>query len=93
MLLNTDERCEGLYTWERGDQRSAIDLVVVNEYFYSRFMKMEIDEERNMVEFSDHCMISVFFEAKRIQRKLVEEQEERFYYKFTEDIKNCLEKR
>ena len=31
ILLNSDEKCQGTYTWGRGNQKSAIDLVIVNE--------------------------------------------------------------
>ena len=45
-LLNSDEKCLGTSTWGRaGNQRSAIDLVKVNENMYRYFIGMEIDEE------------------------------------------------
>ena len=31
ILLNIDSRCEGTYTWQRGEQKSAIDLIMVNQ--------------------------------------------------------------
>ena len=31
ILLNSDEKCQGTYTWVRGNQKSAIYLVIVNE--------------------------------------------------------------
>ena len=64
-LLNADERCSGRYTWartmrgERENQRSAIDMVLVNREVYSRFRGMEIDEDREEVDLSDHSLITV----------------------------------
>ena len=29
-LLHIDSRCKGTYTWQRGEQKSAIDLIRVN---------------------------------------------------------------
>ena len=31
ILLNIDRRCKGTYTWQRGEQKSAIDLIMVNQ--------------------------------------------------------------
>ena len=33
-LLNLDAACEGIYTWSRNEQRSAIDFVLVNRKCY-----------------------------------------------------------
>ena len=61
-LLNMDERCEGLYTWKRGKQRSAIDFMLVNRKMYEMFEKMTIDENREKVDLSDHSLMSAEFD-------------------------------
>ena len=35
ILMNIDNKCRGTYTWERGESRSAIDLVLTNERGYA----------------------------------------------------------
>ena len=59
ILLNAEEKCSGKYTWSRGEQKSAIDFVLVNENMYKRIQKMEIDEEQEVIDYSDHNLITV----------------------------------
>ena len=37
ILLNFDSRCKGTYTWQNGEQKSAIDLIMVNQCGYEKF--------------------------------------------------------
>ena len=48
ILLNIDSRCKGTYTWQRGEQKSAIDLIMVNQCGYEKFDEMEVDEKREI---------------------------------------------
>lgn len=64
ILMNIDEKCTGTYTWERGEWKSAIDLVLTNERVYGKFKKMMIDERREVLDISDHCMIIVDMEME-----------------------------
>ncbi|CAL4068271.1 unnamed protein product, partial [Meganyctiphanes norvegica] len=59
ILLNADCKCKGLYTRCRGDQKSAIDMVMVNEEMYRMCNKMEIDETKEIISFSDHNLINI----------------------------------
>ena len=59
ILLNLEERCEGTYTWECGERKSVIDLVMVNGKAYEQFAGMKIDEDREEFDLSDHAMITV----------------------------------
>ena len=61
ILLNLDEKCIGEYTWQRREQRSAIDFILANEGGYSRFRGMTIDEARNEIDLSDHCLVTARF--------------------------------
>ena len=84
VLLNIDERCEGVYSWERGDHKSAIDLVMVNDTLYRSFKRMEVDEERNRSDISDHCWISTWWSLATQKRKQ-EGWIEKKYYSLTEE--------
>ena len=86
ILLNCDERCEGTFTWERGEQRSAIDFVMANEVMYRRFLGMKIDENREVTEVSDHCVVDTHLRIEMKGRQLEgKEWHEAEYFKFTEE--------
>ena len=59
VLMNADDKCEGVYTWKRGNQRSAIDFILVNEYVYERCGRMIIDEDKEVIDFSVHCLVTM----------------------------------
>ena len=60
-LLNAREETKGLYTWERGEQKSVIDYVLVNEEMELHIDKMEIDENKELMDISDHNLIKLSF--------------------------------
>ncbi|XP_068205230.1 uncharacterized protein PF3D7_1120000-like [Palaemon carinicauda] len=102
ILLNVDEKCKGAYTWERGDQRSAIDLVLVNKEMYEYFDEMNIDEEKDEVDISDHNLTEVEVSVKAtIENYKKGFWKESMYYKtdeeslreYREELKNNLESR
>ncbi|XP_068250210.1 probable inactive protein kinase DDB_G0270444 [Palaemon carinicauda] len=97
-----DEKCKGTYTWERGDQRSATDLVLVNKEMYEYFDEMNIDEEKDKVDISDHNLIEVEVSVKaKIENYKKGFWKESMYYKtdeeslreYREELKNNLESR
>ena len=59
VILNMDDRCEGVYTRIQGREKSVIDYYLVNEEMFSLFKKMEIDEEKGIFDLSDHCYFKV----------------------------------
>ena len=59
MLMNADDKCKGTYTWSARGQRSAIDMVFVNRRLYEVCGEMRIDEEKDIIDSSDHCLISL----------------------------------
>ena len=59
ILMNLQQECEGTYTWQRGEQRSVIDFVVTNRNGYELCQKMSIDEERDIMDISDHNLITI----------------------------------
>ena len=65
MLMNGDEKCEGTYTREQGNQKTAIDMVMVNRALYDKCKGMKIDEEKDIIDISDHNLISIEFKARQ----------------------------
>ena len=58
-LMNADERCKGTYRWGRLGQKSAIDMILVNNAVFKCCGEMFIDESGLEVNFSDHNMVSL----------------------------------
>ena len=67
ILLNLDEKCEGRYTRVRGEQRTTVDYILVNKKIYDMFENMRIDENKEVMENSDHVIMSM--ELKTESRK------------------------
>ena len=65
IMLNYDNRCKGEITWKRGKQKSTIDYIMVNEIMYDQFIDMNIDEEEEIFERSDHNLLTARFQIKR----------------------------
>ena len=73
ILLNIDSRCKGTYTWQR-EQKSAIDLIMVNQCGYEKFDEMEVDEKREIYDLSDHCMVRLRLKIKKNKQKKEKEE-------------------
>lgn len=52
ILLNDDSRCTGTYTWNRDQQKSVIDYVLVNQDMYNIYKWMNIDENQELTDIS-----------------------------------------
>ena len=65
-LLNIDQACQGMYTWTRQEQKSIIDFVLTNRKCYDLFKKLHIDEDRELLDISDHNVLTV---TLRIQKE------------------------
>lgn len=70
ILLNNDEKCDGKYTREENNSKSAIDFVLVNKNMYKNFEKMTIDEERKHYDLSDHCVIETIFKLENYKENI-----------------------
>ena len=87
VLMNTDNKCEGTITREKGEQKTAIDMVLMNRNLYEKCKTMKIDEERDIIDISDHNLISIEFNVRQKsghsynKNKWIEEE----YYKKGED--------
>ena len=65
MLMNGDEKCEGTITREQGEQKTAIDMVMMNRTLYDKTKGMKIDEEKDVIHISDHNLISIELKARQ----------------------------
>merc|ERR1712106_1207774 len=64
VLMNGDIKCKGTYTRTLGEQKSAIDMVIMNRTMYEKCNEMIIDEDKEKIDFSDHNLISVNFKMR-----------------------------
>ena len=92
-LLNLDQNCKGIYTWRNKDQKSAIDFILVNEKLYEKFNEMNIDEDREIIDLSDHSLLSAeftFHNTNRVKEKV--EISKEYFRKDKEALKNFKSK-
>lgn len=68
ILLNDDSRCIGTYTWSRDKQKSVIDYILVNQSMYNIYKWMNIDENQELVDISDHNLITLNFQVAQISQ-------------------------
>ena len=59
--LNTLDTCSGTYTFNSLNGRSAIDHILTNKILYEKHIEMVIDEDRLMLEISDHNLVRAWF--------------------------------
>ncbi|XP_064102661.1 chromosome partition protein Smc-like [Macrobrachium nipponense] len=89
ILLNAEDRCTGVYTWERMQMKSVIDFALVNEKLYKNFEEMVIDEDKNEFDISDHNLITINSTFKGQNKNLNKGKwEEVKYFKTDEDNLN-----
>ena len=80
IMLNADDRCDGLYTRVQGNERTVIDYYLVDERMHERLEWMRIDEEKSDFDLSDHCHMSAGFRFGR-GGSAVEVAGEKTFYK------------
>ena len=88
-MLNMDNRCKGKYMWCRGNSKSTLDYVLVNKKILGNFQNMEIDEDKNTFDESDHCLVNVkmFFKgAENIKFNKNRWKYEEYYKKDAETL-------
>jgi len=69
VLLNIDDKCIGKITWQRGESISTIDYALANVDMYSMIHNMEIDEEGEKLDISDHKLITVKLNIENQNKK------------------------
>ena len=55
-LMNATEKCRGTYTRIVGDQKSALDFILVNRIIYDICISLDIDERKDLTRVSDHTV-------------------------------------
>ena len=68
-ILNLDPDCTGEITWKQGSHESAIDFALCNSSMYKLFMAMQIDENQEIINLSDHNLISIQLKPTTHQQK------------------------
>ncbi|XP_018497593.1 uncharacterized protein LOC108865241, partial [Galendromus occidentalis] len=63
--MNLSEKCRGRITRTQGGHSSAIDYVLCNASAYREVSSMNIDEEKEILSWSDHNLITVNIGGKR----------------------------
>ena len=81
-ILNLHDKCEGEATWSRNNLSSTIDFVLINEKMNNAFTGMNIDENQERCDLSDHNLIEVNFRWNtRINWNKEQERLQNLYYK------------
>ena len=62
--LNAMDTCIGKYTFESQNGRSAIDHMLTNEYMVGKHISMWIDEDKTMINISDHNLVRAWFKMR-----------------------------
>ena len=57
------EECIGKYTFHNNVGKSAIDHILVNDRLVEDFKGMFIDEEKEFLNISDHCLVRAWFKV------------------------------
>ena len=60
--LNRTPECEGKITRNIRDQKTAIDYALANRKIFSYYKNMKIDENKELFDLSDHCMLYLTME-------------------------------
>ena len=61
--LNQTEECIGTYTFNSNKAKSTIDHILVNDKMYAEYKGMHIDEEKVLLNISDHCLDRAWFKV------------------------------
>ena len=62
------EKCSGKYTRIVANQKSVIDYVLCNANAIGKLRSMSIDEDRYIVDISDHIPLSVFSTSEKFAK-------------------------
>ena len=78
-----DEKTKGIVTWERATQRSTIDYALANREMHKIFLEMTIDEEREVLDLSDHNLIEIKINITRNKTNSITRQVSADHYYFS----------
>ena len=89
-ILNLDEKCSGVYTRVRREQKTAIDYAVVNNRIYEIFNSMHIDENKEIIDGSDHTLLTVNLNVRKDKIKKTEWKEIIYYSMDVKDLREFV---
>jgi len=69
ILMNLDNKCEGMITWQKAEQKSVIDFALVNVEMYNLIKKLKIDEQGDIFDISDHKLFDIELNIKTNPKK------------------------
>ena len=72
-IVNAGMKCEGKWTWSRGDKRSTIDYMLIGREDEWRVSGMKVDDEGVMDVGSDHCVLEMWLQMGRVWTEEVRE--------------------
>ena len=89
ILLNGHPECTGEITWEQKNKRSVIDYILVNNDMHESFINMNIDDNKEVFDLSDHNMLTATFRRKHGHGNKIDEKQSKkiTYMKITEGSK------
>ena len=85
ILLNDTEKCKGIYTWGRGDLKSAVDFILVNTLANKLCHEMNIDEKQERCDLSDHNLIEISLKLNYPNYLRRGKWEEKQYYRLNDE--------
>ena len=85
ILLKDTEKCTVIYTWGRGDKKSAIDFILVNTLAYKLCQEMNIDEKQEKFNLSDHNLIEISLKLNDTNYLRRGKWEEKQYYRLDDE--------
>ena len=84
-LLNDTEKCKVIYTWGRGDKKSAIDFILVNTLAYKLCQEMNIDGKQEKCDLSDQNLIEISLKLNDTNHQRRGKWEEKQYYRLDDE--------
>ena len=89
ILLNGHPECTGEITWEQKNKRSVIDYILVNKNMHENFISMNIDDNKEEFDLSDHNLLTATFHRKtgHGNKRDGKQSNKITYMKITEDSK------
>ena len=66
--LNQIEECIGTYTFNSSIGKSAIDHLIVNNELMGKYKGMHVDENKELLNISDHCLVRAWFKLGEGER-------------------------
>ena len=87
IILNDTDKCKGIYTWRRGQSKCDRFFVLVNRLAFGICDQMEIDEQQEQFDLTNHNLIEISLKLNYMHPKYDRKgkwEESILYYKLDE---------